>query len=250
MRCYSHLSDDQKRTDWSGQSFRPIRSARSPERSAVRSRPSGANSAATVCRAGATRHFTPPEPINCACGVKRRSKEIEPYGPSLSTGSRKGGPPSKFQAGSRAETNLVCGPWVARRSTPVRRRDERVGVRVTSGAARRAATRRAMLDIRSSSTNAGRSAVRAGPPRCRPSCGGFVPTAETTPPPMRRVPSPSSRSSIGAFSHSLISRGTCRSKMRRATDFRSSSFGSNRSNGTSRRRPRRCNPGKHAGALP
>jgi hypothetical protein len=137
MRCYSHLSDDQKRTDWSGQSFRPIRSARSPERSAVRSRPSGANSAATVCRAGATRRFTPPEPINCACGVKRRSKEIEPYGPSLSTGSRKGGPPSKFQAGSRAETNLVCGPWVARRSTPVRRRDERVGERVTSGAARK-----------------------------------------------------------------------------------------------------------------
>ena len=30
----------------------------------------------------------------------------------------KGGPPSKFQAGSRAETNLVCVPWVARRSTP------------------------------------------------------------------------------------------------------------------------------------
>jgi len=44
-------------------------------------------------------------------------KEIEPCEPSLSTGWRKGGPPSKFQAGSRAETNLVCGPWVARRST-------------------------------------------------------------------------------------------------------------------------------------
>ena len=51
------------------------------------------------CRAGATRCFTPPEPINCAGGVKRGSKEIEPYGPSLSTGSRKGGPPSKLQAG-------------------------------------------------------------------------------------------------------------------------------------------------------
>ena len=34
---------------------------------------------ATGCRAGATRCFTPPEPINC-----------EPYGPSLSTGSQKG----------------------------------------------------------------------------------------------------------------------------------------------------------------
>ena len=48
---------------------------------------------------GATRRFTPPAPINCAGGVKRGSKEIEPYGPSLSTGSRTGGPPSKFQAG-------------------------------------------------------------------------------------------------------------------------------------------------------
>ena len=50
--------------------------------------------------------------------MKRKLKEIEPYGPSLSTGSRKGGPRSKFQAGSRAETNLACRPWVARRSTP------------------------------------------------------------------------------------------------------------------------------------
>ncbi len=63
-----------------------------------------ANSPTTGCRAGATR---------------RGSKEIEPYGPSLSTGSRKGGPPSTFQANSRAETNLPCGPWVARRSTPL-----------------------------------------------------------------------------------------------------------------------------------
>ena len=45
--------------------------------------------------------------------MKRGSKEIEPYGPSLSTGSQKGGPRSKFQAGSRAETNLACRPWVA-----------------------------------------------------------------------------------------------------------------------------------------
>ena len=35
------------------------------------------------------RRFTPLEPINCAGGVKRGSKEIEPYGPSLSTGSQK-----------------------------------------------------------------------------------------------------------------------------------------------------------------
>jgi hypothetical protein len=56
--------------------------------------------------------------VSRAGGVKRGSKEIEPYGPSLSTGWRKAGPRSKFQAGSRAETNLACGPWVARRSTP------------------------------------------------------------------------------------------------------------------------------------
>ena len=95
-----------------------IRLARLPKRSAGRGRRSRASSRATSCRAGAIRRFTPPEPINCAGGVKRGSKEIEPYGPSLSTGSRKGGPRSKFQAGSRAETNLACGPWVARRSTP------------------------------------------------------------------------------------------------------------------------------------
>src|ERR1700736_6338827 len=86
-----------------------IRSARLPKRSAGRSRRSRANSSATGCRAGATRRFTPPEPINCAGGVKRGSKEIEPYGPSLSTGSQKGGPRSKFQAGSRAETTSPAG---------------------------------------------------------------------------------------------------------------------------------------------
>src|SRR6187397_2580222 len=95
-----------------------IRSARLPKRSAGRSRRSRASSRATSCRAGAIRRFTPPEPINCAGGVKHGSKEIEPYGPSLSTGSRKGGPRSKFQVGWRAETNLACGPWVMRRSTP------------------------------------------------------------------------------------------------------------------------------------
>src|SRR5215831_14188533 len=41
---------------------------------------------------------------------------------------------------------------------------------------------------------------------------------------MRRFPSPS-RSSIGAFNHSLISRSTCPSAMRRATDLRRSSCG-------------------------
>ena len=119
MRCYSHLSDDEREQIGLARLW-AIRLARLPKRSAGRGRRSRASSRATSCRAGAAqfRRFTPPEPINCAGGVKRGSKEIEPYGPSLSTGSRKGGPRSKFQAGSRAETNLACGPWVARRSTP------------------------------------------------------------------------------------------------------------------------------------
>ena len=39
-------------------------------RSVVRNRQSHANSLATGCPVGATRRFTPPEPINCAGGVK------------------------------------------------------------------------------------------------------------------------------------------------------------------------------------
>src|SRR5215831_6296194 len=50
-----------------------------------------------------------------------------------------------------------------------------------------------------------------------PPCG--VPRVLLLPPLMRRVPLPSSRSSIGALSHSLFSRSTCRSTIRRATDL-------------------------------
>ena len=111
MRCYSHLSDDEREqiglAKALGHSIGAIAQAIGRPKSTV-----SRGSAATGCRAGATRRFTPPEPINCAGGVKRGSKEIEPYGLSLSTGSQKGGPRSKFQAGSRAETNLACGPWV------------------------------------------------------------------------------------------------------------------------------------------
>src|SRR5262249_23160001 len=49
-----------------------------------------------------------------------------------------------------------------------------------------------------------------------PPCG--VPRALLLPPLMRRFPSPSC-SSIGALSHSLISRSTWPSTMRRATDL-------------------------------
>ena len=87
MRCYSHLSDHEREQIWSskalGHSIGSI-----AQGSAVRRR-SGANSPATGCRAGATRPFTPPGPINCAGGMKHGSKETEPYGSSLSTGSPK-----------------------------------------------------------------------------------------------------------------------------------------------------------------
>ena len=117
MRCYSHLSDDEREqiglAKAVGHSIGAIAKAIGRPRSTV-SRELSRNKLPS----GRYSPLQPPEPINCAGGVKRGSKEIEPYGPSLSTGSRKGGPRSKFQAGSRAETNLACGPWVARRSTP------------------------------------------------------------------------------------------------------------------------------------
>jgi len=98
MRCYSHLSDDEREqiglSKAVGHSSGAIAQAIGRPKSTV-SRELSRNK----LRAGAIRRFTPPEPINCAGGVKHGSKEIEPYGPSLSTGSRKGGPRSKFQVG-------------------------------------------------------------------------------------------------------------------------------------------------------
>ena len=98
MRCYSHLSDDEREQIGLGKalghSIGVIAQAIGRPRSTVwrelsRNRlPSGRYSPLHA-----------PEPINYVGGVKRGSKEIEPYGPSLSTGSRKGGPPSKSQAG-------------------------------------------------------------------------------------------------------------------------------------------------------
>jgi IS30 family transposase len=84
MRCYSHLSDDEREqiglAKALGHSIGAIAQAIGRPRSTVwrelsRNRlPSG--------------RYSPG-------GVNRGSKEIEPFGPSLSTGSRKGGPPSK-----------------------------------------------------------------------------------------------------------------------------------------------------------
>ena len=70
MRCYSHLSDDEREQIGLAKALGHS-SARSRKRSAVRNRRSRANSPAISCRADATRRFTPPEPINCAGGVKR-----------------------------------------------------------------------------------------------------------------------------------------------------------------------------------
>jgi hypothetical protein len=95
MRCYSHLSDDEREQIGLAEALGPFD---------WRDRPSDRPFESTVwrelsrnrLRAGATRRFKLPEPINCAGGMKRGSKQIEPYGQSLSVGSRKGGPPSKF----------------------------------------------------------------------------------------------------------------------------------------------------------
>jgi hypothetical protein len=88
VRCYSHLSDDEREqiglAKALGHSIGAIAQAIGrPKSTAWRELSAG-------CRAGATRCFTPPGPINCAGGVKRGSEETEPYGLSLSTGSRKG----------------------------------------------------------------------------------------------------------------------------------------------------------------
>ena len=67
MGCYSHLSDDEREqiglAKAVGHSIGAIAKAIG--------RPKRASFRATSCRAGATRRFTPPEPINCAGGVKR-----------------------------------------------------------------------------------------------------------------------------------------------------------------------------------
>ena len=98
MRCYSHLSDDEREqiglAKAVGHSIGAIAKAIGRPKSTVSRElsrnklPSGRYS--PLHAAGA---------YQLAGGVKHGSKEIEPYGPSLSTGSRKGGPRSKSQVG-------------------------------------------------------------------------------------------------------------------------------------------------------
>ena len=70
MRCYSHLSDDEREqiglAKALGHSIGAIAKAIGRPKSTV-----SRELRATSCRAGAIRRFTPPEPINCAGGVKR-----------------------------------------------------------------------------------------------------------------------------------------------------------------------------------
>jgi Helix-turn-helix domain len=70
MRCYSHLSDDEREQIGLGKALGHSIGAIA-QAIGLQNRRSRANSPATGCRAGATRRFTPPEPINCAGGVKR-----------------------------------------------------------------------------------------------------------------------------------------------------------------------------------
>jgi hypothetical protein len=73
MRCYSHLSDDEREqiglAKTLGRSIAAIAQAIGRPKSTV-----WLNSPATGCRAGATRRLTPPEPINCAGGLKPRAR--------------------------------------------------------------------------------------------------------------------------------------------------------------------------------
>jgi IS30 family transposase len=70
MRCYSHLSDDEREQigllNAVGQSIGVIaKSIRRPKSTVSR------ELSRKGCPAAATRRFTPLEPINCAGGVKR-----------------------------------------------------------------------------------------------------------------------------------------------------------------------------------
>ena len=68
MRCYSHLSDDEREQIGLAKAVGHSIGAIAKAIDRPESRRSRASSRATSCRAGATRRFTPPEPINCAGG--------------------------------------------------------------------------------------------------------------------------------------------------------------------------------------
>ena len=69
MRCYSHLSDDEREQIGFGQSFRPLIGAIAQAIGRPKSTVSREFSRNKL-PSGRYRRFTPPEPINCAGGVK------------------------------------------------------------------------------------------------------------------------------------------------------------------------------------
>jgi hypothetical protein len=70
-----------------------------PGRSVARKPPSPGNYSGTLSPRADIRRFTPPEPINCAGGVKRSSNEKPLYACSWGIGSPKDGRPNRSPVG-------------------------------------------------------------------------------------------------------------------------------------------------------
>ena len=85
MRCYSHLSDDEREqiglAKALGHSIGAIAQAIGRPKSTV-----CANSPATGCRAGATRRFTPPEPTRNIMDIRKRLARQGATGPASAAG--------------------------------------------------------------------------------------------------------------------------------------------------------------------
>ena len=99
MRSYSHLSEDER--DQIGVLRAAGRSMGAIARALGRAKATisrGAAAERTSPWAG-TRRFTPPEPINCAGGVKRSSNERPLYVCSWGTGSPRDGRPNRSPVG-------------------------------------------------------------------------------------------------------------------------------------------------------
>ena len=98
MRSYSHLSEDERDQIGvlraAGRSMGPL-----PGRSVGRKPPSPGSCSGTHSLWAGTRRFTPPEPINCAGGVKRSSNERPLYVCSWGTGSPRDGRPNRSPVG-------------------------------------------------------------------------------------------------------------------------------------------------------
>jgi len=109
MRFYSHLSDDER--DQIGV-LRGLAEQRGeddpsdarrwgplPGRSVGRKPPSPGSCSGTLSPRADIRRFTPPEPINCAGGVKRSSNERPLYVCSWVIGSPRDGRPNRSPVG-------------------------------------------------------------------------------------------------------------------------------------------------------